>query len=194
MASLPVQAVTALAIVLDDGPPVLYRQPRTGRNGAPFMVLKFRSMRVHQEPTTAMGQVGLDHPLVTRVGKVIRRYKLDEVPQLWNVVAGAMSLVGPRPALPESAQSYDHFQLRRLLVRPGMTGWGQVNGGPMVSWDDRIVLDVWYVDHWSLRLDVRILLHTLAVILRGEQPRMEAIAVARRYEAEERTAAIGYAT
>ncbi len=194
MVSLPVQAITALAIVLDDGRPVLYRQPRAGRDGAPFMVLKFRSMRVHQEPTAAIGQVGLDHPLVTRVGQVIRRYKLDEVPQLWNVVAGAMSLVGPRPALSESAQSYDHFQLRRLLVRPGMTGWGQVNGGPMVSWDDRIVLDVWYVDHWSLRLDARILLLTLAVILRGEQPGAGAIAMARRYEAEERAEGIGDAT
>ncbi len=186
--SLPVQALTALAILLDDGPPVLYRQHRVGRHGVPFTVVKFRSMRVHQVSTAAMGQVGLDHPLVTRVGRVIRRCKLDEVPQLWNVVGGSMSLVGPRPALCESAEAYDGYQRRRLLVRPGMTGWGQVNGGPTVCWDDRIALDVWYIDHWTPWLDLRIFLLTLAVIVRGERPHPEAITEARRYEAEERAA------
>ncbi|MDP8961628.1 MAG: sugar transferase [Actinomycetota bacterium] len=188
VATLPIQALTALAILLDDGSPVLYRQDRAGRHGAPFTVFKFRSMRVHQASPADIGQVGAGHPLITRVGRVIRRSKLDEVPQLWNVVRGSMSLVGPRPALRESAATYDGYQRRRLLVRPGMTGWGQVNGGPTVSWDDRIVLDVWYVDHWSPWLDLRILLLTLSVILLGERPRPEAIAQARSHEAEERAA------
>lgn len=185
-ASLPVQALIGLAIVVDDGRPIFYRQLRAGRNGATFTVFKFRSMRVHDVPTAAVGQVGLDHPLVTTVGRILRRSKLDELPQLWNVVGGSMSLVGPRPALPEAAAGYDRFQRRRLLVRPGMTGWGQVNGGPTISWDDRIVLDAWYVDHWSPALDLRILVLTLAVLVRGERPRPDAIGRAQRYETEER--------
>ncbi len=189
--SLPVQAVTALAILLDDGPPVLYRQPRAGRHGAAFRMVKFRSMRVHDEAATTMGQVGTDHPLVTRVGRVIRRSKLDELPQLWNVVAGTLSLIGPRPALVEQAAEYDVFQQRRLEVRPGMTGWGQVNGGPTLTWDERIVLDVWYVDHRSLALDARVLLLTLAVIVRGERPHPRALAVAQRYAESERGAMAG---
>ncbi len=186
--SLPVQALTALAILIDDGPPVLYRQPRAGRAGTSFRVVKFRSMRVHDQPAATIGQVGGDHPLVTRVGRVIRRCKLDELPQLWNVVGGTMSLIGPRPALPEQAAAYDAFQRRRLAVRPGMTGWGQVNGGTTLSWDDRIVLDVWYVDHRSLHLDLRVVLLTLAVILRGERPQPSALARAEAYASEERAA------
>lgn len=184
--SLPVQAVTALAILLDDGPPVLYRQPRAGRHGVAFRVVKFRSMRAHHEAPATMGQVGTDHPLVTRVGRVIRRSKLDELPQLWNVVGGTMSLIGPRPALVEQAGQYDGFQRRRLGVRPGMTGWGQVNGGPTLTWNERIVLDVWYVDHRSLALDARVVLRTLAVIARGERPHPEPLAVAERYAESER--------
>ena len=186
--SIPVQALTALAIVFDDGPPVLFRQPRAGRWGAAFEPVKFRSMRVHDQPVATMGQVGAGHPLVTRVGRVIRRCKLDELPQLWNVAGGTMSLVGPRPALLEQAADYDAFQQRRLRVRPGMTGWGQVNGGPTLTWEERIVLDVWYVEHWSLRLDVWVLLLTLAVVVRGERPRPRPLAVARRHEAEARAA------
>lgn len=185
-ASLPVQALTALAILADDGPPVLYRQPRAGRDGVTFQVIKFRSMRVHDQSAATMGQVGADHPLVTRVGRVIRRCKLDELPQLWNVVTGTMSLVGPRPALPEQAAEYDALQRRRLRVRPGMTGWGQVNGGPTLTWDERILLDVWYVEHQSLRLYLRILLLTLAVIVRGEHPRQAPLTEARRYASEQR--------
>lgn len=187
--SIPVQALTALAIVLDDGPPVLFRQARAGREGASFDVVKFRSMCVHDHSAATLGQVGPDHPLVTRVGRVIRRCKLDELPQLWNVAGGTMSLVGPRPALPEQAAAYDAFQRRRLSVRPGMTGWGQVNGGPTLTWDERIVLDVWYVEHWSLRLDIRILVLTLAVIVRGERPQQTSLAVALRHEAEARVGA-----
>ena len=183
--SLPVQALTALAILLDDGPPVLYRQPRAGRSGLDFRVVKFRSMRVHDQSAATMGQVGAGHPLVTRVGRVLRRTKLDELPQLWNVLAGTMSLIGPRPALPEQAAAYDAFQRRRLRVRPGMTGWGQVNGGPTLTWAERIVLDVWYVDHRCLGLDARVVLRTLAVIVRGERPHPEPLAVAERYAAEE---------
>lgn len=180
-AALPLLAVTAAAIWLEDGGPVLFRQTRVGKDGIDFAAFKFRSMRVNTLPPEAVGQVREDHHLVTRTGRVIRRLKVDELPQLINVVRGDMSLVGPRPTIREQVERYDSFQRRRLLVPPGMTGWAQVNGNTHVSWDDRIRLDVWYVDHWSLGLDLRILAKTLGVILLGERPDSEQIATARQH-------------
>lgn len=176
--TLPLQALGALAILVEDGPPVLFRQTRAGVGGVPFDVVKLRTMRLHDIPAAALGQVGRDHVLVNRTGRVLRRFKIDEMPQLLSVLCGDMSLVGPRPALPEQAELYDDYQRRRLLVRPGLTGWAQVNGNTELSWPERILLDVWYVDHWSLWLDIVILAKTTRVVLKGERRVPDALAEA----------------
>src|SRR5215471_121325 len=169
----PIFLVTALAIRLSDHGPVFYRQTRAGWRGCPFELLKFRSMRVNNLPAVVMGQVGIEHPMVTPVGRLLRRFKIDELPQLLNVLRGDMSLIGPRPTVLEQVAEYTPYQRRRLDIPPGMTGWAQVNGGVESTWPQRIVLDVWYVDHRSLWLDLTILLRTVAVILFGEKPRLK---------------------
>ena len=169
--SSPVLLVVAL-IVRQDGGPALYRQTRAGMNGLPFEALKFRSMRVHNTPSdklsTVHGQVDGNHPMVTPIGRWIRRFKIDELPQAWNVLRGDMALVGPRPTIPEQILVYTDIQWRRLHVRPGMTGWAQINGGIKLTWPERIMLDVWYVEHHSLMLDLWILCRTISVIVSGE--------------------------
>lgn len=179
--TLPVQALAGLVVLLDDGRPVLYRQQRAGRDGLPFQLRKFRTMKSNSTPPTEMGQVGADHPLVTRSGRVLRRLKIDELPQLLSVLSGHMSLVGPRPALAEQAERYDEHERRRLVVPPGMTGWAQVNGNTALDWSDRILLDIWYVDHWSLWLDLVILMRTIAVLIHGERPDLAALARAHEH-------------
>lgn len=181
--TLPVMAITAALIVLEDGRPALFIQRRVGRDGELFDMLKFRTMRENKLTIQQTGQVREDHPLVTRVGRVIRRYKIDELPQLVNVLRGEMSLVGPRPTYPEHAATFTPLQRRRLEVPPGCTGWAQVNGGTLYSWDDRILMDVWYVDHWSLGLDLMILLKTLSVVLGGERESAGVVAMAREHAA-----------
>ncbi|WP_052375854.1 sugar transferase [Chondromyces apiculatus] len=187
--ALPVMAVTAALIALEDGRPVLFVQRRVGREGRLFDMLKFRTMRENTLTIQQTGQVREDHPLVTRVGSILRRTKIDELPQLLNVLRGEMSLVGPRPTYPEHAATFTPFQRRRLEVPPGCTGWAQVNGGTLYTWDERIQMDVWYVDHWSLALDLRILLRTLGVILRGERAGTAAMDEARAHAARPSTAA-----
>lgn len=177
----PILAVAALLIRLEDPGPALFRQVRVGRDGKPFQLLKLRSMRIHNLAPTEIGQVTDGHPMVTRVGAVLRRSKIDELPQLLNVLRGDMSLVGPRPTLPEQVSEYSDFQRRRLSVRPGLTGWAQVNGNVSLSWSDRIALDVWYVDHRTCKLDIEILTRTLKVVLTGERPQLRAVTEARRY-------------
>ena len=181
VATSPLVAVAAVCTVLEDGFPVLYRQDRPGRGGRPFPIAKLRSMRVHDTHPKDMGQVDGDHPLVTRTGRIIRRTKVDELPQLLSVLRGDMSLVGPRPGLLEQVDGYDAHQHRRLEVTPGLTGWAQVCGGVALPWPDRIDLDVWYVDHWSLRLDLRILVRTVRVILRGDAVDHQALAAAQAH-------------
>jgi lipopolysaccharide/colanic/teichoic acid biosynthesis glycosyltransferase len=180
-AALPVLLIVSWLIYLEDGGPVLFRQRRVGLGGREFELLKFRTMRRCHPLTEATQEVGNDHPLLTRTGRVLRRFKLDELPQLINVLRDEMSLVGPRPTVPTQVVGYNAFQSRRLLVRPGMTGWAQVNGNVRLSWNERITLDVWYVDHWSLRLDARILARTLLVVLFGENPNDHALRQARLY-------------
>jgi lipopolysaccharide/colanic/teichoic acid biosynthesis glycosyltransferase len=165
----PVLLVAALAVALEDGFPVLFLQDRVGRAGRSFRVVKLRTMRVNAEDVDALGQVRPGHQLVLRSGNVLRRLKIDELAQLWNVLRGDMSLVGPRPTVRSQVDKYDAFQRRRLEMRPGLTGWAQVNGNVELSWDERILLDVWYLDHWSLWLDARILLATARVVLFGER-------------------------
>jgi lipopolysaccharide/colanic/teichoic acid biosynthesis glycosyltransferase len=178
----PLLLVTALLIVLEDGRPVFFRQNRAGRGGKAFSIFKFRSMTPNDAPVAMMGAVTGSHPLVTRVGRVIRRTKIDELPQLLNVLTGDLSLVGPRPTLLEQVAEYDDFERRRLLLKPGVTGWAQVGGGIYLPWEERIALDVWYIDHWSLRLDFEVLLRTVGVIIFGEKLNHKARAAALEHE------------
>jgi lipopolysaccharide/colanic/teichoic acid biosynthesis glycosyltransferase len=162
--SLPFAAI-ALAIKLDDCSPVFFRQVRIGRGGKPFRVWKFRAMSVMEVSPKAPDLLSRDDPRITRVGQRLRNLGLDELPQFLNVLTGEMSLVGPRPTLAYQVERYDAFQHRRLEVRPGITSLAVVSGRNAISWEERIALDVWYVDHWSLGLDLRILAKTLWCVL-----------------------------
>ena len=163
----PVIALAALAVKLEDRGPVLYRQTRVGRDGADFELLKLRTMVVGAETMGAGLSVNRDDARITRAGRLLRKLSLDELPQLWNVVRGEMSVIGPRPTLRYQVEQYDERQRHRLDVKPGITGWAQVNGRAELPWADRIELDVWYVEHRSPRLDLRILARTPAALFRG---------------------------
>ena len=163
----PFLAAAALAIKLDGGGPVLYRQQRVGKDGREFELVKLRTMVVGAERQGAGWAVDHGDPRITRVGSVLRRLSLDEVPQLWNVVRGEMSLIGPRPTLAYQVEQYTPRQRRRLDVRPGITGWAQVQGRASLPWEERIELDVWYVEHRSPRLDLKILARTPLALLGG---------------------------
>lgn len=163
----PLFVALALAIKLESHGPVLFRQDRLGLNGATFSVFKFRSM-IPNAVSIGTGLRTFDgDPRVTRVGEVLRKYRLDELPQLINVVLGHMSLVGPRPLLPDYLDSYGERDKKRMLMPAGMTGWQQVNGGAAQTWQERIDSDLWYVEHWSLGLDALILFKTPYVVLRA---------------------------
>lgn len=158
-------ALIALAIKLDSRGPVFFRQERVGKDGKRFICWKFRTM-IEGAINQGLGvTIARDDPRITRVGRFLRNWGLDELPQLINVLKGEMSLVGPRPTFPYQVALYNDFQKRRLEVKPGITGWALVNGRNRLPWEERIKLDVWYVDHWSLWLDVKILLKTLWVVL-----------------------------
>ena len=171
----PLLALVALAIKLEDGGPILFRQPRIGRKGRTFECLKFRSMVLDAEARLAelvsknegSGPLfKMTHdPRITRVGRFIRRFSLDELPQLWNALRGDMSLVGPRPALPTEVAQYDSDTRRRLDVRPGLTGLWQVSGRSNLSWDDTVRLDLYYVDNWSMIQDLMILARTAKAVV-----------------------------
>jgi lipopolysaccharide/colanic/teichoic acid biosynthesis glycosyltransferase len=163
----PVLALAALAVKLEDGGPVLYRQTRVGRDGSDFELLKLRTMVVGAETMGAGLSVNRGDARITRVGRVLRKLSLDELPQLWNVVRGEMSVIGPRPTLRYQVELYDERQRHRLDVKPGITGWAQVNGRASLPWGDRIELDVWYVEHRSPLLDLRILARTPFALFSG---------------------------
>ncbi len=164
----PVLLLTALAVKLTSPGPLLFRQERTGKDGRPIFPAKFRSMRAeHKHDITEI--VPLGHTAITPVGRFIRRFKIDELPQLFTVLRGDMSLIGPRPTIPEQTREYNAYQWRRLLMRPGVTGLAQVNSGATRPWSERIDYDVYYVQHCSLALETWILLKTVAVVLLGEQ-------------------------
>ncbi len=167
VAASPVLGLAALGIKLDDRGPVLYRQTRVGKDGVDFELLKLRTMVVGAERIGAGAAVDRGDPRITRVGRVLRKLSLDELPQLWNVLRGDMSVIGPRPTLRYQVEQYDETQRRRLEVRPGITGWAQIHGRARLPWDERIQLDVWYVDHRSPRLDLRILLRTPLALFSG---------------------------
>jgi lipopolysaccharide/colanic/teichoic acid biosynthesis glycosyltransferase len=163
----PVVGVLALAIKLDSRGPVLYHQVRVGLDGRHFRICKLRTMIVGAEFMGAGLAVDADDDRITRVGRFLRRYSLDELPNLWNVVRGDMAIVGPRPTVPVQVDQYTERQFGRLAVRPGLTGWAQVNGRASLLWSERIELDLWYVEHRSLWLDLRILVLTLRMVLTG---------------------------
>ena len=156
----PVLLALALAVRLRMGSPVLFRQRRSGKDGAEFTIIKLRTMRDERVP----GEPDADR--TPRLGQVLRSTSLDELPQLWNVLRGDMSLIGPRPTLPEQVARYGPHERRRLEVAPGLTGWAQVNGRNSLTWPERIDLDIWYIDNRSLLLDLRILARTVLRLLR----------------------------
>jgi lipopolysaccharide/colanic/teichoic acid biosynthesis glycosyltransferase len=173
--ALPIFLVTMIAIYCWDQGDLFFKQSRAGLGGKPFTILKFRSMSPNRISQLDKSEVEHNHPLVTPVGRWIRRTKIDELPQLLNVFLGDMSLVGPRPRPVEQLAEDGIFERRRMARRPGMTGWAQINGGTHISWPDRILLDVWYVDHWSLWLDLRILTLTIPTVIFGARSNRNAL-------------------
>ncbi len=161
----PILLVTALIIRITMGSPVLFRQMRPGLQGKPFVMYKFRTMHDLRDED---GNVLPDEQRLTRVGRFLRSTSIDELPELINVLKGEMSLVGPRPLLMEYLDRYTPEQARRHNVKPGITGWAQVNGRNAISWEDKFKLDVWYVDNWSLWLDIKILFLTVIQVFRRE--------------------------
>jgi lipopolysaccharide/colanic/teichoic acid biosynthesis glycosyltransferase len=164
----PVLAAAAIAIRLESKGSPIYRQRRVGRHGEPFEMIKLRTMVAGAERIGAGMAVNVGDPRITRVGAVLRRFSLDELPNLVNVLRGEMSIVGPRPTIQAQVDQYTPEQRRRLEVKPGITGWAQVNGRASLPWHERIELDVWYVEHRSLRLDVRILARTVRMLATGD--------------------------
>ncbi len=166
--SAPVVALVAVAIRLESPGSPIYRQTRAGLGGAPFEIYKLRTMMHGAEFTGAGLAIQRGDARITRVGKVLRRWSLDELPNLWNVLRGEMSIVGPRPTVPVQVEQYTERQRGRLAVKPGITGWAQVNGRASLPWPERIELDLWYVEHQSLALDLRILAMTGRAVLSGQ--------------------------
>ena len=163
----PLLAAGALAVKLEDRGPVLYRQTRVGKDGVDFELLKLRTMIVGAEKQGAGYAIDKGDSRITKVGRVLRRISVDELPQLWNVVRGDMAVIGPRPTLRYQVERYDARQRRRLDVKPGISGWAQVHGRAALPWAERIELDVWYVEHRSPLLDLKILLKTPFALFGG---------------------------
>ncbi len=188
----PLMLAIAVWILLDDGWPVLLLQRRAGKDGVPFGMLKFRTMVVNAVEIGRRMQISEDpfgivpdDPRITRSGRFLRRTSLDELPQLVNVLRGQMSVVGPRPDLVEQAANYSDHDRLRLGVRPGITGWSQVHGRDEIGWPERIEQDIWYVEHWSLRLDARVLLKTVGQFFRPEpNPGEDTMNIERARQAE----------
>lgn len=164
----PIVAALAAAIRLESPGHPIYTQTRVGRGGRPFQIYKLRTMVRGAEFTGAGLAIQEGDDRITRVGQVLRRYSLDELPNLWNVLRGEMSIVGPRPTIPVQVEQYTDRQRGRLAVKPGITGWAQINGRASLPWSERIELDLWYVEHRSLPLDLRILARTVGLVTTGQ--------------------------
>jgi lipopolysaccharide/colanic/teichoic acid biosynthesis glycosyltransferase len=163
----PLLLLAAIAIRLESRGGAIYRQRRIGKGGEPFELLKLRTMMLGSDPVGVGTVVLPDDPRITRVGRLLRRLSLDELPNLINVLRGDMAIVGPRPTIEAQVRDYTPRQRRRLEVKPGITGWAQVQGRLGITWEERIEHDIWYVDNRSLRLDLRILGRTLWLVLTG---------------------------
>ncbi len=168
LVSAPLVALAALAIRLESPGHPIYRQRRVGRDGRPFEIYKLRTMVTGAEFTGAGLAIQEGDDRITRVGAFLRRTSLDELPNLWNVVRGEMAIVGPRPTVQVQVDQYTERQRGRLRVKPGITGWAQVNGRASLPWSERIELDLWYVEHCSLLLDLRILARTVRILFSGD--------------------------
>jgi len=162
---LPVFVFITIVLVMADGFPFLFTQIRPGKNGIPFRLYKFRTMK---ESRNSDGDLFPDDIRITRFGNFLRRSSLDELPELINVIKGEMSIVGPRPLLMQYLERYSDEQARRNEVLPGITGWAQINGRNAISWEEKFELDVWYVDHWTLWLDIQIILQTIWKVIKRE--------------------------
>jgi len=163
-AATPLMLGVSAAILLEGEGPIFFSQERPGLHARPFRLYKFRTMR---SAVDARGELLPDGARLTRLGTFLRRTSLDELPQLWNVLRGELSLVGPRPLLMEYLERYSPEQARRHLVKPGMTGQAQINGRNAISWEEKFALDCWYVDHWTLALDFKILFQTVGKVIGG---------------------------
>ncbi|MEA2435676.1 MAG: hypothetical protein QOF65_232 [Thermoleophilaceae bacterium] len=168
LVSSPVLLVAMIAIRIESHGSPIYRQRRIGRHGEAFEMLKLRTMVSGAEHQGAGLAVNYGDPRITRVGHILRRFSIDELPNLVNVLRGEMSIVGPRPTIQAQVDQYTPLQRRRLEVKPGITGWAQINGRASLPWHERIELDIWYVDHRTLRLDLAILLKTIRLLASGE--------------------------
>ncbi len=166
--SAPVVLALAAAIRLESAGHPIYRQTRVGKDGEPFEIFKLRTMVRGAEFTGAGLSIQEGDDRITRIGALLRRYSLDELPNLWNVVRGEMSIIGPRPTIPVQVEQYTERQRGRLDVKPGITGWAQVNGRASLPWSDRIELDLWYVEHQSAALDFEILARTVRMVFTGQ--------------------------
>jgi lipopolysaccharide/colanic/teichoic acid biosynthesis glycosyltransferase len=165
---LPIFLIVAILIKLDSKGPVFFSQERVGKGEKIFRAIKFRTMFVEAPEKTKGVYINKYNPYVTRLGKLLRRSGVDELSQLFNVLKGEMSLVGPRPTVLYQVEKYDELQKKRLLMKPGITGWALVNGRNKLTWPERIEYDVWYVEHWSFWLDIKILFKTVWVVAKGE--------------------------
>ncbi|MGC9090024.1 MAG: sugar transferase [Caldisericia bacterium] len=165
----PLFIIISILIKLDSKGPVFFIQERVGKDGKIFKIIKFRTMTVWAEEKTKGIFIDEKNPYLTEIGKFLRRWSLDELPELINVLKGEMSLVGPRPTLKYQVDKYNDFQRKRLLVKPGITGWAQVNGRNRIPWEERIKLDIWYIENWSLFLDFKILIKTFFQIFKKEE-------------------------
>lgn len=174
----PILITVAITVHFCMGDPILFTQTRCGKKARIFKVYKFRSMT---NDCDANGNLCSDEDRLTSFGKFIRRVKLDETLQLWNILKGDMSFVGPRPTVLEQVKDYRDWQKARLLITPGLTGWAQVNGNTELTWTERICLDIWYLHHWSLLKDIEILFKTLGVVIWGERRNEKALAEALKY-------------
>ncbi|MEO1760657.1 MAG: sugar transferase [Cyanobacteria bacterium J06629_18] len=174
----PILAGVAIAVHFWMGDPILFTQTRCGRRARIFQAYKFRSMT---NDCDANGNLYSDEVRLTSFGKLIRRVKVDEILQLWNILKGDMSFVGPRPTVPEQVKDYRDWQKERLSITPGLTGWAQVNGNTELTWTERFCLDIWYLHHWSLWMDIEILFKTLSVVFWGERRNEKALEEASNY-------------
>ncbi len=169
----PLLLIIAVLIKITSPGPVFFIQERIGKDGKPFNLIKFRTMVAGADRLTKGVHIDNSNPYITKIGKFLRKWSIDEIPELINVLRGEMSIVGPRPTLRYQVEKYNDFQRRRLLVKPGLTGWAQVNGRNAIPWAKRIELDVWYVDNWSLWLDIKIMFRTIGVIFKGDEAPIE---------------------
>lgn len=183
----PVLLATAIGVRLTMGAPVLFRQNRPGRHTEGFDILKFRSMKNGHDDH---GRLLSDEARLTKFGTFIREYSLDELPQLINILKGEMSIVGPRPLLFEYFPYYTPLEMRRHEVKPGVTGWAQIHGRNNLNWDDRLAMDVWYVDHWSVWLDIKIILRTIRMVFTRDGVRTDGHATFLRLDDARRKPAV----